>query len=69
MSRAERLNARLDALDREIAVVANQRAILLLTHPVGEKHRRLLSMREAILDELERLCGSNVVSLPREVTA
>ena len=61
MSRAETLSARLHALNREIADVANQRALLLLTHPIGERHRRLLSRREAILDEIENLGGGNVI--------
>ena len=61
MSRAEMLSTRLDALNREIADVANQRALILLTHPIGEKHRRLLSKRAELVAELAK---QNVIPFP-----
>jgi hypothetical protein len=63
MSRAEMLSAQLDSLNRKIADVADQRAILLVTHPLVAKHRRLLSRRDAVKAELEAL-NANIIQFP-----
>jgi len=62
MSRLEALSALLNALNREIEEIADQRIILSLTHPLAFEHRRLECQREAVEAELRKL-RSNVVSL------
>jgi hypothetical protein len=64
MSRAEMLSAQLDSLNRKIEDVADQRAILFVTHPLSDQHRRLLSRRASLVVELAKAAG-NVIQFPK----
>ena len=65
MSRAEMLSAKLNSLNREIEDVADQRVIFSLTNPLANRHRILLSRREAVQAELQKL-KTNIVKFPMQ---
>jgi hypothetical protein len=68
MSKVEMLSAKLDTLNQQIEDVSSQRIILSLTHPLAERHRRLVQQRARVEAELKKL-NHNVIEFPRMAPA